>query len=274
MAELKVNVSGKTYVVAKPRSSWVVDMAQDLWAQCSKCGHLRDGFHAVIGGTLKPKAQDRYVVCNCDENDRQPLKEASDEPIAKLEFHELANVFPLLAGDQLQELSDDIKANGLREQIVMHEGKILDGRNRYNAVTKYALKFGADDFRDFDPETEGDPVQFVISKNIMRRHLTVCQRAALLSELLDLVPKQKPGPKTSPPGIKSGIPEVTSPAGILNSRFVSASLKRQAVGKRTGTARERPHDIPSEGLPPSGLPFSVYRLSSSVFYRAVQGRPQ
>jgi hypothetical protein len=55
-----------------------------------------------------------------------------------------------------------------------------------------------------------------------------------------------------------------TPVRILNSRFSSASLKRQATGKRTGTARERRHDIPSEGLQPSGLPFSVYRLPFSI----------
>jgi len=52
-----------------------------------------------------------------------------------LEFHELADLFPLLQGKELQKIVDDIKANGFRpEPITLLGGKILDGRNRYNAA--------------------------------------------------------------------------------------------------------------------------------------------
>ena len=49
------------------------------------------------------------------------------------EYHELANLFPLMDESQYSDLVADIKENGLIESIILHEGKILDGRNRYNA---------------------------------------------------------------------------------------------------------------------------------------------
>jgi hypothetical protein len=49
------------------------------------------------------------------------------------EFHYLANIFPMLAGDEAKALADDISEHGLREPITLLEGKILDGRNRYIA---------------------------------------------------------------------------------------------------------------------------------------------
>ena len=48
-----------------------------------------------------------------------------------VEFHEIANAFPMMPESELQALADDIAANGLQEMIVEYEGKILDGRNRF-----------------------------------------------------------------------------------------------------------------------------------------------
>ena len=48
-----------------------------------------------------------------------------------LEFHELANEYPLIEGDEFANLVEDIRKKGVIEKITLHEGKILDGRNRF-----------------------------------------------------------------------------------------------------------------------------------------------
>jgi hypothetical protein len=48
-------------------------------------------------------------------------------------FHPFANLFPLLEAEELRALKDDIARNGLHDPIVLHEGQILDGRNRFLA---------------------------------------------------------------------------------------------------------------------------------------------
>ena len=64
--------------------------------------------------------------------------------------HHLCELFPGLSGDEFNALRDDIKANGLRQPIVLHEGKILDGGNRYRAC----LEAGVEPvFREFDGNT-------------------------------------------------------------------------------------------------------------------------
>jgi hypothetical protein len=55
-----------------------------------------------------------------------------------LEFHPLANIFPLVEGVEFDELVADIRQHGLHEPIVVYEDKILDGRNRYRGAVSAA----------------------------------------------------------------------------------------------------------------------------------------
>jgi len=95
------------------------------------------------------------------------------------ELHDLCKLFPRLGGAEFDALCQDIKANGLREPIVLHEGKILDGGNRYRAC----IEAGVDPlFVDFDG---GNVVSFVLSANLHRRHLTAGQQAAIVATAQD-----------------------------------------------------------------------------------------
>jgi hypothetical protein len=110
---------------------------------------------------------------------------------ADLKFHPLSDLFPLLEGVEFDELVADIKANGIEEPIALWQGKILDGRNRYRA----GVAAGIDpNIRTYDLEDrwaghEGfDPVAYVISKNLRRRHLTAEQKRDLITKLLKASP--------------------------------------------------------------------------------------
>jgi ParB-like chromosome segregation protein Spo0J len=60
----------------------------------------------------------------------------------QLEPHLAAALFPLLPVDspEFGELVADIGEHGLLQPIVLHEGKIIDGRNRYRVC--HALAAG------------------------------------------------------------------------------------------------------------------------------------
>jgi phage N-6-adenine-methyltransferase len=97
-----------------------------------------------------------------------------------LESHKYAELFPLIQNADFEEFKIDIAENGLREPIWLYEGKILDGRNRYRACleTNTELK---------TREYEGhDPIGFVLSLNLKRRHLDTAQRAMVASRLATL----------------------------------------------------------------------------------------
>lgn len=96
------------------------------------------------------------------------------------DFHEYANLFPMLDEIELGELTDDIRLRGLEEEIVLYEGKILDGRNRYLACREAKVK------PRFGQYTGHDALGYVISMNLHRRHLNSSQRAVIA---LDALPK-------------------------------------------------------------------------------------
>jgi len=96
------------------------------------------------------------------------------------EFHEYANIFPILEGDELEALRADIDENGQINRIILYQGKILDGRNRYTACEMLSI----------EPETleytGDDPLGLVLSQNLRRRHLTTGQRADIADELANM----------------------------------------------------------------------------------------
>ncbi|MCO5144582.1 MAG: MT-A70 family methyltransferase [Aquamicrobium sp.] len=91
---------------------------------------------------------------------------------ASYEDHEAATLFPLMSDDRFAELVESIRANGLIHEIVIHDGKILDGRNRYRACVEAGVE---PRFRDF----VGDPFTYAWSANGQRRDLVLEQRAVI-----------------------------------------------------------------------------------------------
>jgi len=103
-----------------------------------------------------------------------------------MEFHEISSVFPLMNELEIEDLSIDIKNNGLNHPIMLYEGKILDGRNRYIACLKVGIKPHFEDWKN-----GGSPVDYVISENLKRRHLNETQRAIVAAKLANM-PAHRP----------------------------------------------------------------------------------
>jgi SAM-dependent methyltransferase len=100
----------------------------------------------------------------------------------KISYHPACLLFPKLPRDELKALAADIKANGLRNPVVRYHGQILDGRNRLAAckIAKVKPRF-------VEWDGQGSPLQWVISENLIRRHLTASQRAVIAFDLLPLL---------------------------------------------------------------------------------------
>lgn len=101
----------------------------------------------------------------------------------ELEAHPATDLFPMMDEASLAELADDIEAHGLIEPIVLHDGKILDGRNRLRACESAGVEPRYTDWHG-DGMT---PTEWVISVNLKRRHLTAGQKAAVGVEAIPML---------------------------------------------------------------------------------------
>ena len=87
--------------------------------------------------------------------------------------HPYAEIFPMLGEAELASLTEDVKANGLREPIVLFDGAILDGRNRQRACEMAGVEPRFETFEG----TQEAALAYVLSRNVHRRHLSESQRA-------------------------------------------------------------------------------------------------
>ena len=104
-----------------------------------------------------------------------------------LKLHPLCDLFPRLGGQDFEALKADIQAHGLREPIVVLDGAILDGGNRYRACVEAGIR------PDTVPFIDGDPLAFVLSENLHRRHLSPGQQAAIVAAASDWRNAHMPG---------------------------------------------------------------------------------
>lgn len=94
-----------------------------------------------------------------------------------MKLHPLCKLFPAIADREFDDLVEDIRLNGLAEPITTLDDQILDGRNRYDACIEAKVE------PRFAPFTGKDPLAFVLSKNLNRRHLDTSQRAMVAVEI-------------------------------------------------------------------------------------------
>lgn len=115
-----------------------------------------------------------------------PASKPASKPPAQLEAHPLARLLPMMVTAELESLTADIAENGLREEIVLLDGKILDGRNRQIAceVSGQPARY-----RTFDPRKEGSPLSFIVSK-ATHRNMSDSQKACAAVNVIEVFEKE------------------------------------------------------------------------------------
>lgn len=97
-----------------------------------------------------------------------------------MEFHPVCAVFDMMEGEEFKALVSDIREHGLIEPILTYQGKIIDGRNRYQACIHTGIE-------PRFQEWKGDESLFslVVSLNLHRRHLGPISKSSVLKKVCE-----------------------------------------------------------------------------------------
>jgi ParB-like chromosome segregation protein Spo0J len=169
-------------------------------------------------------------------------------PAAEIKFHPLADIFPLMEGAEFDELVADIEAHGLRESIVIYDGMILDGRNRYRAckaagvtpLFRIAVQ-SPEQSPNLARPLITEPTSYVIGANIHRRHLTAEQKRDLIAKLIKVQPEKSDrqiaaAAKASPTTVGAVRAKMEAEGDVSNLDTRTDTKGRKQPAKRTPPA--------------------------------------
>ena len=150
---------------------------------------------------------------------------------SRLEPHPLADLLPPMGPYEYEELKADIDRHGLHAPIVLYEGRILDGRNRYRICRETGI---APRFFNYVGD---DPVSVVASMNLHRRHLNQSQRAMIAARLAD---SKRGGDRTKPQncGLSHGRAAAQFKISKRLVDLASALLNAVATGQGLGLVEQ------------------------------------
>lgn len=95
-------------------------------------------------------------------------------------FHPAANIYPLMHGEAYERFKADIAKRGVKVPIVLYQGKIVDGRNRFRAAKELGKEIPTEPW-----DEEGTLLDFIDSSNLHRRHLDTSGLAMVAAKRME-----------------------------------------------------------------------------------------
>lgn len=146
-----------------------------------------------------------------------------------LERHPLSKAFTDMPEMEFAALREDIRKRGVLEPITLLDGKVLDGWHRYTAAKEIDPGFEVPTVELADR----DPADYVISRNLHRRHLTAVQRAVCVLEVRNWKGAGRPSADGAGRGNQSGERtnrQLAEEAGCSVS-VISAAKRQMGLGR-------------------------------------------
>jgi len=216
-----------------------------------------------------------------------------------LPVHPAADLFPMMPESDLVALGEDIKNHGLKGPIAIRieKGKpvLLDGRNRLDAIERAGLRAQIEKGRasgsklvteqqrvdgSWFPRVEpltmsvivvtSDPIEFITSANVHRRHLMPGQKRDVVAALLKENPERSDRATAKIAGVDNKT--VASIRDSMESREEIPHVDKvvDTKGRRQPTSKPKPPAAPRE---PTAEQIAAKRKVESSLAAAVLDMP-
>lgn len=100
------------------------------------------------------------------------------------ENKEFKELIPPISPEEYSSLEGSILAEGCRDPLMVWEGTIVDGHNRYKICSQYSVKFNT---QEIEFEDEDQAKIWIIKNQLSRRNLSKADRVALILKLKPLL---------------------------------------------------------------------------------------
>ena len=100
---------------------------------------------------------------------------------------EFKKLIPALTAEEFKQLEENILKDGIRDPLVLWNGYLIDGHNRYQIAFKHGLEYKTID-KEFEDESQVK--EWMINNQFGRRNLSNYQRSVLALELESVFSKR------------------------------------------------------------------------------------
>jgi hypothetical protein len=139
--------------------------------------------------------------------------------------HPLSAAWPAMSESDFQALKDSIENIGVQMPVVIFEGQVIDGWNRFRAAGELGMVCPTIAF-----DEAIDPVDFVKAMNDARRHITGSQRAIAIVAIHAWRPAAvKGGGEPGSPPLSKTNKEMAEEAGV-SERSIQQAKAAQTAG--------------------------------------------
>lgn len=149
--------------------------------------------------------------------------------MAKFDYpvHSVSELFPEMDEESYEALKADIAAHKQSEPIVLWKKQLIDGRHRLRACNELGIKPIVVDIPASD-----DPLAYVISHNLHRRHLSTSQRAMVAAKIATMEVGNNQHTKKEGPQICGGSAKEAAATLNVSARSVETAKQVLAQGSK------------------------------------------
>ena len=143
--------------------------------------------------------------------------------IEAVKFHPVSALLPEMSATEFDALVEDIRVNGVLVPVTTYHGEIVDGRHRWRACERLGI-----DCPTMEWDGSGSLVEYVVSLNLRRRHLTEGQKAVLALDVLPLLAAEAKERQRASGGDRKSV-EATCPQPITPKARAPQSRDKAAA---------------------------------------------